>query len=144
LFPRSLFFKIKFYSVLGHVPTLLDDHLEPSSHGHDQLLPVLQGDALHLQLGDFSLQLWNRAGVPVLQLVLGKISHIFSRIQVWGVTRPLDDLEWLLLQELHDLLGLVTAGAVLEELGCTVGSSDFDKIFENCFASWSFGMTKDI
>jgi hypothetical protein len=25
-----------------------------------------------------------------------------------------------------------------------VGSSDFDKIFENCFASCSFGMAKDI
>ncbi len=25
-----------------------------------------------------------------------------------------------------------------------VGSSDFDKIFENCFASCSFGMEKDI
>jgi hypothetical protein len=27
---------------------------------------------------------------------------------------------------------------------CRVGSSDFDKIFENCFASCSFGMAKDI
>jgi hypothetical protein len=28
--------------------------------------------------------------------------------------------------------------------GCGVGSSDFDKIFENCFALCSFGMAKDI
>jgi hypothetical protein len=28
--------------------------------------------------------------------------------------------------------------------GCTVGSSDFDKIFENCYASCSFGLAKDI
>ncbi len=27
---------------------------------------------------------------------------------------------------------------------CAVGSSDFDKIFENCFASCSFGLAKDI
>ncbi len=27
---------------------------------------------------------------------------------------------------------------------CPLGSSDFDKIFENCFASCSFGMAKDI
>jgi hypothetical protein len=26
----------------------------------------------------------------------------------------------------------------------TVGSSDFDKIFENCYASCSFGLAKDI
>jgi hypothetical protein len=27
---------------------------------------------------------------------------------------------------------------------CRLGSSDFDKIFENCFASYSFRMAKDI
>ncbi len=120
MFSCSLFLKKTLYSVLGHVPTLLDDHLEPSWHGHDQLLPVLQGDALHPQLGDFSLQLRNGASVPVLQLVLGKSPHIFYRIQVWGVTWLLDDLERLLFWELHDLLGLVTGGAILEELGRTV------------------------
>jgi hypothetical protein len=30
------------------------------------------------------------------------------------------------------------------DYGCIVGSSDFDKIFENCFASYSFGLAKDI
>jgi hypothetical protein len=28
--------------------------------------------------------------------------------------------------------------------GYVLGSSDFDKIFENCFASCSFGLAKDI
>jgi hypothetical protein len=28
--------------------------------------------------------------------------------------------------------------------GCILGSSDFDKIFENCFASCGFGLAKDI
>jgi hypothetical protein len=27
---------------------------------------------------------------------------------------------------------------------CAFGSSDFDKIFENCFASCGFGLAKDI
>ncbi len=70
----------------------LDDHLEPSWHIHNQLLLVLQGDALHPQLGDFSLQLRNGASVLVLQLILGESPHIFNRIQVWGVTQLLDDL----------------------------------------------------
>ncbi len=29
-------------------------------------------------------------------------------------------------------------------LGCRLGSSDFDKLFENCYASCSFGLSKDI
>ncbi len=44
------------------------------------------------------------------------------------------------------LLGLkdkwVAAGVSVP--GCELGSSDFDKIFENCFASCSFELAKDI
>jgi hypothetical protein len=45
-----------------------------------------------------------------------------------------------------DLSARLAAGRAHRSLGdpdWTVGSSDFDKIFENCFASCSFGLAKD-
>jgi hypothetical protein len=44
---------------------------------------------------------------------------------------------------LYDVLALLFMWEAFDGR-CGVGSSDFDKIFENCFASCSFGLAKDI
>jgi hypothetical protein len=38
----------------------------------------------------------------------------------------------------------VRSGCQCQKVAYALGSSDFDKIFDNCFASCSFGMAKDI
>jgi hypothetical protein len=63
-------------------------------------------------------QLGEGAAVFVIQLPFHEVPYVFNRIQIQTVPRPVNDLEWLIPQEL-DPFGGMAGAPVMQEVGGT-------------------------
>ncbi len=78
---------------------ILDNSLNPLGHGVAEAAQVLSADVLGLQFKDGLLQLGDGGDVLGPQLVLHEVPGVLYRIQVRQIARPINDFEWLVLQE---------------------------------------------
>ncbi len=107
-----------------------------------QVEEVAGRHVLHPHLLDGEDQFRQGGGVKPgsLQLQLHVRPAIFYWIQVWRITRPVQDRELglHLLQPVHDNLAGVTRGAVLEkELGAMDSHEGTEVVLQNCFVAWA-------
>jgi hypothetical protein len=116
------------FSVLGTLPLGSQHLLDPGRHRIAELLEILSADLggpQHLYLVD---ELGDGADILVLELSLHEIPSVFNRVEVRTVARPIDNLEGLLGKVGLNLLGSMTWGPILKEMGRLVDVHEGDEM----------------